>query len=87
MSVKAGYELGRDENGLTNNEREVLGRMAKGLTPAKVAVEMNLSRQRTSKIAKDLVEKGWLIKGEGRGQYAIEAKKLPEIQTFLQAKP
>ena len=82
MTVKAGYTIGRDEHGLTENERRVLKGLLQGQTLTAVGHDMGLSRQRTAKLAADLVEKDWLIRGEKRGQYAIEAKKIPVIASW-----
>jgi DNA-binding IclR family transcriptional regulator len=82
MGVTPGYKIDRDEHGLTHNEREVLKGMLQGKTLTAVGVEMDLSRQRTAKLASDLVEKGWLIRGEKRGQYAVDTKKIAVIQTW-----
>lgn len=78
-NVKPGYKLDRDSHGLTRNERDVLRGLSKGKQLATIGAEMGLSKQRAAKLAADLVGKGWLFKGEKRGQYMIEAKRLGEI--------
>lgn len=78
-NVKPGYKLDRDSHGLTRNERDVLRGLSKGKQLATIGAEMGLSKQRAAKLAADLVVKGWLFKGEKRGQYMIEAKRLGEI--------
>lgn len=85
MSVQPGYEIGRDKHGLTRNERSVLLGLSEGKTLTDIGLGMGLSRQRSAKLAADLVSKGWLFKGEKRGQYMIEAKKLPEITSWKAA--
>lgn len=82
MGVEPGYKIGRDEHGLTQNERDVLKGLLEGKTLTAVGGDMDLSRQRAAKLAADLVEKGWLIRGEKRGQYAVETKKIAVIQTW-----
>lgn len=82
MGVTPGYKIGRDEHGLTQNEREVLQGLLEGKTLTAVGVEMGLSRQRAAKLAADLVEKEWLIRGEKRGHYAVETKKIPVIRSW-----
>lgn len=82
MGVEPGYKIGRDENGLTQNERDVLKGLLEGKTLTAVGGDMDLSRQRAAKLASDLVEKGWLIRGEKRGAYAVETKKIAVIQAW-----
>ena len=65
MSVEAGYQIGRDEHGLTEREREVLGCLMEGKSPAEAAKMLGLSRQRAHQLTVALMEKGVVAK-EGR---------------------
>jgi DNA-binding IclR family transcriptional regulator len=60
----------------------VLKGLLEGKTLTAVGLEMELSRQRAAKLAADLVTKGWLLRGEKRGQYAVETKKIPVIRSW-----
>lgn len=81
-AVKPGYSIGRDEHGLTENEREVLKSLLAGKSLTAAGEELGLSRQRAFQLAAELIKKGWLVKGAKRGQYLIETKKIGEVQTW-----
>ena len=82
MTVKAGYKIERDGNGLTANERAVLKGLLQGKTLTAIGIEHEVSRARSAAIAKELVEKGWLVQGTKRGQYLIETKRITEVQSW-----
>jgi len=50
--VSPGYEIRRDDGGLTARERQVIGLLHEGKTQISIAEEMGLTRQRVSAIAK-----------------------------------
>ena len=56
--VEAGYEVARDESGLTARERQVLGLVREGRTQVTIATEVGVSRARVGAIVKQLREKG-----------------------------
>lgn len=60
----AGYEIGRDERGLTRREHEVLAGMKAQKSFAQIGAELGITKQRVGQIAKSLVRKGFLVYGE-----------------------
>lgn len=63
---KAGYEIGRDEDGLTQRERTVRDLAVEGKTIVAIGEALGFSKQRASKIVNDLISKGVLARVEGR---------------------
>ncbi|QOP66199.1 hypothetical protein SEA_DANIELLEIGNACE_59 [Arthrobacter phage DanielleIgnace] len=64
MTVKSGYKIERDENGLTAHERAVLVGIVDGKTLTAIGNEQGLSRQRAAALGKSLLAKGWLHHSE-----------------------
>jgi len=62
--TKPGYAIGRDETGLTNRERDVLGLMVQGLKGPAIGDRLGISKQRVDQIQKALVDKGRLERAE-----------------------
>jgi DNA-binding NarL/FixJ family response regulator len=58
VRVEAGYEIGRDDTGLTAREREVLDGLREGKTQSAIGVELGVSRARISLVVKQIREKG-----------------------------
>lgn len=68
-----GYTLERDQQGLTARHREVLVGVEKGLSVAKIAVEIGVTRQRAHQIVNELVNRGFV---EKRGtKYVLAGKE------------
>lgn len=57
-TVQPGYEVDRDESGLTARERQVLALVREGQAQAAIGKQMGLSRARIGAIVKRLREKG-----------------------------
>lgn len=67
--VEAGYEIGRDDRGLTARERQVLDALGDGdaRSYAQIGEEIGgLTRQRVGAIVKTLEEKGFVKREAGR---------------------
>lgn len=62
--VPAGYELDRDDKGLTSNERWMLSLLRAGSSVSAAARTMGLTRQRGHQLVTALVKKG-AVKKEG----------------------
>lgn len=58
-TVQPGYEVARDESGLTARERQVLGMVRAGQPQAAIAKEVGVSRARIGAIVKQLRGKGY----------------------------
>ena len=56
-----GYMIGRDSGGLTDREREVMSRLASGMTQHQIAEQLGLTKQRVGQIVTALRKKGWLL--------------------------
>ena len=54
MGSKPGYEIGRDELGLTERDRKVAAGIRAGRKQTQIAEELGISRQRVSEIVKRL---------------------------------
>jgi len=57
-SVQPGYEIGRDDRGLTRREREVLTCLAEGLNLVQTGARLGVSKQRVDQLVKALEMKG-----------------------------
>lgn len=55
--VQPGYEIGRDEAGLTKREREVRNLLLDGLDQPTIGARLTLSKQRVNQIVKSLEDK------------------------------
>lgn len=66
MSSKAGYEIGRNDEGLTARDREVIREITSPRTMSEVGARLGMTRQRVSEIAKRLAERGHLVKVNGK---------------------
>ena len=65
MSSTGKYKIGRDEQGLTERERQVLDVFRRGATSlADVAAEVGVSKQRLTQLLNSLVLKGALARTE-----------------------
>ena len=62
--TKPGYEIGRDESGLTTREREVLMLVVQGMQGPQIGAALGISKQRVDQIQKALVAKGRLERKE-----------------------
>ncbi len=56
--TEPGYEIGRDERGLTNRERQVLEALIWSTPLTEIAKELEISKQRVDQIVRRLEEKG-----------------------------
>lgn len=64
--VPSGYEIGHDEDGLTNRERDVRRLVGEGKTAAQIATEIGVTRQRVYQFLASLKDKGAIAKREGK---------------------
>lgn len=71
--TKPGYEIQRDERGLTGRERQVLDEMTKGETFAVIAERIGVSKQRVGALVNSLVEKGYVVRSGG--DFAVVVRK------------
>lgn len=62
--VPTGYEIGRDDRGLTNRERQALGLLVQGREGWQIAEELGVTRQRVHALIRILEKKGVLVRGE-----------------------
>jgi len=58
MTSKAGYKIGKDEEGLTARQRAVLALLKGGMNQNGIASQLNMTRQRVSQIKGELIAKG-----------------------------
>lgn len=65
--TKAGYEIGRDDFGLTKREREVFEALKTGAQFNTIASELGVTKQRVDSIVKSLVRKGRVLRLENGG--------------------
>lgn len=72
--TKAGYEIGRDEQGLTRREQEVLAEMRTGVQFTDIAVRLRVSKQRVQQVVGSLVKKGFVVKTD-EGAYAVVVRR------------
>lgn len=70
----AGYEIDRNEEGLTAREREVYDRLIAGDTFQEIGDAIGITRQRVGQVAAALVLKGALVR-QGVGRYAVPIKR------------
>jgi len=56
--TKPGYEIGRDERGFTEREREVLHEIVDGKNMSDTARDLGMSRQRVHQVVEALKKKG-----------------------------
>lgn len=70
--VKPGYEIGREGDGTTAREREVMTLLTSGHSVTATGKVTGLSRQRVHQLAMSLVQKG-LLKKEGVKYVAVAA--------------
>lgn len=60
--TKPGYEIGRDERGLTKREREVLTLLVEGKNGPQIGEALGITKQRVKQIMAALEKKGRLTK-------------------------
>ena len=61
-AVQPGYHIGRNEQGLTARERQVLGAIAEGLDMVQTAARYGITKQRVLQIVRALEKKGALTR-------------------------
>lgn len=62
MTDQAGYSIGRDEAGLTDKERKVLGCLKEKKSFRAMGRELGISAQRCHEITRNLISKGVVAK-------------------------
>lgn len=63
--TKPGYVIGRNEDSVTERERQVLAGLAQGQNLSEVAASIGVSRQRVHQLIRSLEEKGVLRREDG----------------------
>ena len=64
--VPRGYRKGRGDEGLTDREREVLRRLARGDTTVEVGQALGLSKQRIHQLLNVLDRLGYVVRAGGK---------------------
>lgn len=67
------YKIGRDEEGLTERERQVFEALRNGTPFVDVAATIGVSKQRVGQLLGSLIEKGRVVKTDA-GAYAVVVK-------------
>lgn len=62
--TEPGYQIERDDDGLTRREREVLAGIIAGKNLVQIGDELGVSKQRVDQIVKALVTKGTLERND-----------------------
>lgn len=76
--VPTGYSKSRGDDGLTDREREVLRRLARGHTDVQIGQALGLSKQRINQVVRVLERLGLVTRAQGRTYISPQGIKIVE---------
>lgn len=69
--TQPGYDIGRDDSGLTKREREVIAGIVAGQALVQIAAALGVTKQRVDTIVRSLIQKDRLRRTDGHFEVIV----------------